>query len=214
MTTPSPRLKLKVPAQSDRFSTQDLIDNWNLLDAAPGLHICTSTTRPSDWGAAQAGRLIYETNTRLEWGWTGSAWVRVTGGTGILKRSDGSFAVGERTTDFATGSSTPVRAVSVTNVVVPDGHRTIMAIATWKDAGNPGNNDHFPGYIYRSNTNNSGPLMGAWQIGTIGGTFVVFERNGLAAGTYDFSFQITAPSGTSTLQASATTPISIAIIEL
>lgn len=214
MTTPSPRLKLKVPAQSDRFSTQDLIDNWNLIDAAPGTHICTSTTRPTTWAAAQAGRGIYETNTKLNWFWTGAAWVRGSGGVGILKRSDGSFAVGERTTDFSTGSVDPVRAVSVTNVVVPDGHRTLMLVATWTDAGNPGNSDRFPAWIFRSNTNNSGPIIGRWQIGTIGGSMVMFIRDGLAAGTYDFSFQVAAPTGTTTVSGTATTPISIACLEL
>jgi microcystin-dependent protein len=73
MPTPSPRLGLALPSQPDDFSTQDLRDNWSKIDAAPGTHICTSTTRPT-WGVNQAGRQIFETNTGVTRSWTGAAW--------------------------------------------------------------------------------------------------------------------------------------------
>ena len=68
MPTPSPRLGLAVPTTSDPFSTEDLADNWDLLDAFPGTYICTSATHPV-WGAAQQGMRILETDTGLEWRW-------------------------------------------------------------------------------------------------------------------------------------------------
>lgn len=217
MTTPSPKLQLAVPTQVDDFSTDDLAANWQKIDGSPGSFICTSSTRPS-WGTAHIGRKILETNTRLEWVWDGTAFQRMAP-IGLLRRSDGSFAVGERTTTFTTTSNTMVRAVSVTNVVVPDGNRPLRIDVSWYRAKNPDGN--FTGAIYRSDTNNSGPKEAAMIFGTStadanagGGTFFALVRNGLPAGTYSWSFQITGPTGTSTLDASATTPITIVVTEL
>lgn len=217
MSTPSPRLDLALPSQSDPFSTTELRTNWEKLDAAPGTHICTSSTRPT-WNSAKAGRKIYETDTRLEWLWDGAQWVR-TGGSGLLRRNDGSFAIAERTTDFSTGSTTFVRVVTLTNVVVPAGNRPIRVDVSWNKARNPAGN--FRGAIFRSNANNSGPIMGIWYFGTStsdvqagGGVFWGMASGGLAAGTYDFSMQITAPSGTSIIDATANTPTTIMVTEL
>lgn len=74
MSTSTPRLQLKRNDGTDPFQRQDFVDNWNKLDAAPGHHVCTSTSRPT-WGAAQAGRLIWETDTRTQWSWSGTAWL-------------------------------------------------------------------------------------------------------------------------------------------
>lgn len=218
MTTPSPKLQLAVPSQVDPFSTDDLAANWGKIDAAPGSFICTSTTRPV-WTSAQAGRKILETNTGLEWWWDGDEWKRLAA-IGLLKKVDGTFAIGERTTDFSTGSATYVKVTSVTSVVVPDGHRPIRVEVSWLNAGNASGG--FNGAIFRSNTNNSGPNMGIKPFGVpaggdakIGGDDMwAIERNGLNPGNYDFSFQINAPAGNSTIYASATTPCSITVIEL
>lgn len=78
MATFSPRLQLKRNDGSDPFLRQDFVDNWNKIDDAPGVYPCTSTSRPN-WGAAQAGRRIIETNTRAEYLWTGSAWQPILG---------------------------------------------------------------------------------------------------------------------------------------
>lgn len=217
MPTPSPKLGLALPAQTDPFSTADIRTNWEKLDAAPGTHICTSTTRPV-WGASQSGRRIFETNTNLEWLWTGSAWRRLNS-TGLLKRTDGSWAIAERVTDFSTTSNTFVRVVALTGVVVPAGNRPIRVDLSYQRAINKMGN--FEGAIYRSNTNASGPVMARWHMGTSpddrnagGGVFFAIERNGLAAGTYDFSFQITAPDGTSTINARTSTPTSLFVSEM
>jgi hypothetical protein len=58
---------------TDPFLRQDFVDNWNKLDAAPGVHICDSTTRPT-WGSSQAGRLIWLTDWKQFQFWDGSAW--------------------------------------------------------------------------------------------------------------------------------------------
>ena len=86
MPTPSPRLGLALPSQPDDFSTADLHANWSKIDAAPGTHICTSTTRPP-WGVNQAGREIFETNTGVKRAWTGSAWQALTAEPGDIKAS-------------------------------------------------------------------------------------------------------------------------------
>jgi hypothetical protein len=217
MTTPSPKLALALPTVADPFSTADLKANYEKIDAAPGAYICTSTTRPT-WAAGQAGRKIIETDTLLEWVWDGDEWKRLAG-IGLLKKNDGTFAIGERTTDFSTTSNTFVKVVTVTDVVVPAGNRPIRVDLGWFRARNPDGN--FLGAIFRSDTNNSGPKQVTWQFGTTGsdanaggGTFWSIERNGLAAGTYNFSFQITAPTGTSRIDATTGTPTTIAVSEM
>lgn len=74
MSSLTPRLLLKRPDGADPFLRQDFVDNWNKIDAAPGVHVCTSSTRPT-WAAAQAGRTIIETDTYREMLWTGTSWV-------------------------------------------------------------------------------------------------------------------------------------------
>lgn len=217
MTTPSPKLQLALPTQTDPFSTADVRENWEKIDAAPGTYICTSTTRPA-LTAAQAGRKIYETNTGLEWVWNGTAWRRL-GPFGLLKRSNGNWAIAERTTDFTTTSNTFVKVVTVADVVVPAGNRPLKIEVAWYKAKNVAGNFH--GAIFRSDTNNSGPTEVQWVLGTStndanagGGTFFALIRDGLAAGTYTWSFQINGPAGTSSIEATATTPTTLLVTEL
>lgn len=73
MSNFSPRLTLKRNDGSDPFLRADFTDNWNKLDLAPGVHICTSASRPT-WGTAQAGRMIMETDTKRTIFWDGTAW--------------------------------------------------------------------------------------------------------------------------------------------
>lgn len=63
MSSQSPHLGLKVPDGSDPFLRQDFVDNYGILDGAPGVFLCTSTTHPTTWGDNQVGRLICETDT-------------------------------------------------------------------------------------------------------------------------------------------------------
>lgn len=73
MATYTPRLGLKRPEPTDPFLTQDFFDNYNTLDSAPGLHVCTSSTMPT-WGAAEAGRGIYMTDHKYMMFWNGTSW--------------------------------------------------------------------------------------------------------------------------------------------
>ena len=68
--------KLGLPQwnQNDPFLRTEFNTVMQTLDAAPGVYSCTSASRPS-WGAGQAGRLIYETDTKNSYAWTGSAWI-------------------------------------------------------------------------------------------------------------------------------------------
>lgn len=217
MTTPSQKLQLAVPAQSDPFSTSDIAENWDKIDAAPGTHICTSSSRPS-WTAAQGGRKIYETDTGLEWIWSGTAFKRM-GPFGLLKRSNGNWAIAERTSDFTTTSNTFVKVVSAVSVVVPAGNRPLKIEVAWFKAKNVAGN--FNGAIFRSDTANSGPKEVSWVLGTStsdanagGGTFFALIRDGLAPGTYDWSFQINGPTGTSSIEATTSTPTTLAVTEM
>jgi hypothetical protein len=70
------RLLLNSPLGSDPFKRTDFVENWDILDASPGIYICTSTSPPT-WAGAQAGRKIYETDTRRIRNWNGTAWENV-----------------------------------------------------------------------------------------------------------------------------------------
>ena len=52
-----------------------LNDNFNKIDAAVGTSVVTSSTRPA---SPFTGQQIYETNTKLTYVWSGSAWLLVT----------------------------------------------------------------------------------------------------------------------------------------
>lgn len=218
MTDTSARLGLVLPTQVDPFNTEDIYNNWNKIDGAPGSYICTSTTRPTTWGAGQAGRKIIETDTGLEWRWDGTAFKRMAG-LGLLKKNDGTFAIGERTTNAGpTSSVTYTSMVAVTNVVVPDGNRPLEITASWLEAANTGSDTRWLYGIFQSNVSNSGPLLSHWYhySGAGGGFHGAYIRNGLAAGTYNFSFQIHAVNAGQaiTVYADATEPITITVIEL
>lgn len=66
------RLGLKKPQDSDTFLVSDFDDNYDLIDSYPGVFICTSGTKPS-WGASQTGQMIFCTDIRTVYEWTGSA---------------------------------------------------------------------------------------------------------------------------------------------
>lgn len=83
MSTLTPRMSLKRPDDTDPFLTTDFVSNYNILDAAPGAHICTSTTRPS-WGSAQAGRTVFLTDYKCFQYWDGSAWQNERGAAGMF----------------------------------------------------------------------------------------------------------------------------------
>ena len=59
---------------SDSFLRTEFNDNWNAIDAAPGVHICTNAGRPT-WGAPEVGRLILETDTGFMYIWDGTVFI-------------------------------------------------------------------------------------------------------------------------------------------
>jgi hypothetical protein len=73
LATYSTVMGLKLNDSSDPFALSDFTANLQLLDASPGIFICTSTSRPS-WGVNQRGRLIFMTDLKQTSYWDGSAW--------------------------------------------------------------------------------------------------------------------------------------------
>lgn len=67
----SSRLNIAKPVGSDDFDTAEIANNWQIIDDHPGIHICTSSTRPT-WGANQNAMCISETDTGLMYRWDGA----------------------------------------------------------------------------------------------------------------------------------------------
>jgi len=114
MSTFTPRLQLKRHDGSDPFLRQDFVDNFNKIDAAPGSHVCTSASRPL-WGAAQANRLIFETDTRSQWSWSGTAWLPVLSATNgwVLGATPGAYQGRGVAATYSLGSITTTRPGSL-----------------------------------------------------------------------------------------------------
>ena len=227
MTTPSRYLGLAVPTRDDQFSTADLAANWGKIDEAPGTLVCTSSTRPT-WGSSQAGRRIYETDSDLEWIWDGTAFQRAAP-KGLLKKTNGEWAIAERTTSFSSMTVSEMLVLGVNDVVVPPGRRTLMIQVVWSRAYN--SNGYFYGRIMRSSTpsaSGQGTIVRGWSItgdysearegaGGGGGTVYALETNGLAPGIYSWSFQIALSAsilGTATVQGNPTSPTEISVMEI
>lgn len=196
MPSISQRLGLVKPARTDPFVTSDIANNWQKIDDAPGAHICTSTTRPS-WGSGQAGRLIMETDSGLAWRWTGTTFVRLHP-SGLLRKTDGTFAHATRTADFSTSSGDFVMAVGLTNVVVPAGGRPIQITVNYPRLRN--SQGISEAAIFRTTISNATPLLERWPVtgwdtskptaeGGSGGSRSILDLN-LAPGTYNWSLQI------------------------
>ncbi len=80
MATSTTKLGLTKPAYTDVVDVQDLNTNADLIDAASGMTICTSSTRP---GSPWSGQTIFETDTLGSFVWDGSAWQTAGGGGSI-----------------------------------------------------------------------------------------------------------------------------------
>jgi hypothetical protein len=206
----STRLGLKRHTTADRFHIQDYADNWDTLDAAPGLHICTSTSRPTTWGAGQTGRRIGETDTGLVWRWTGTGWTRQSG-SGLLLRS-------ARTTDFAT-SSTSLVVVQSAAVTIPDGNRPVLITVSGPGVYNTVGLTALA--LFRGATQ-----LQAWQSqGRLAATYDAQPRPLMMSvidpaptlGAQSYSLQASAVvgfGGTSTIQASTNAPLALSVVEL
>lgn len=201
---------LVVQGDADQFDTQHLIDNWTILDAAPGLHVCTSTSHPTTWGANQTGRHIIETNTGLIWRWDGTAFVR-HGPRGWLNGTPRTAPISTTSTVFQVVVSTPV--------TVPDGGRNVLMIATWGDVDNDAGVTRFG--LFRDATQ-----ITTWDWpGDTGATAAEQGQGGSlalidpapAAGAHTYTLQfatITGFGGTSTVRASAGQPTRLDVIEV
>ena len=119
MTTPTRRLGLLTHTIANAFRIADWNANWAILDGSPGVLPCTYDTRPTNWNANHAGRMILETEDArtLLWRWDGSAFVRV-GPAGLL---------GHDSIDSATGTtSTSLVEVLSADVTIPRGGRAVL----------------------------------------------------------------------------------------
>lgn len=76
MSGTTPRMGLKTYDSTDPFLRQDFNDTYAKLDNYPGVFLCTSASRPA-WSTAQSGMRIYESDTRRELVWSGTAWREV-----------------------------------------------------------------------------------------------------------------------------------------
>lgn len=80
--------------------------NFDVLDAAFGLTICTSSTRPS---SPYTGRTIYQTDDSQVFVWTGSAWAAVAESvtpTNVVTFTNKTFTTPEETTTISATAAT------------------------------------------------------------------------------------------------------------
>lgn len=230
MPTPTAKLGLLKPSTVDPFSTTDIATNWQTIDNNPGVLICTSATRPGmagapAWGAAHKGREILETDTMLKWIWNGTAFIRAAP-LGLLSTTGGGLAYAARTSNYSISSATYAVALTLANVVVPAGNRTLMVVATFPRATNSVTGVSAMG-IWRTATANGTPRIGSWYIagdntsptpgaGGSGGSYVTYEKGGLPAGVYTYTIQFAryGTSGTSVISADTTTPLELTVTEI
>lgn len=223
MPSPSDRLGLLVPARTDQFVTGDIATNLEVLDDHPGYYVCTSTTRPT-WGAAQAGMLISETDTRLLWRWTGTGWER-SGPKGLMTQVIQNANLSTTSTTFAIpAASAGAGGIMATPVVTwPDGHRTAMVVISFNYAYNNVsglldiglsrgivNNTVIQHWQWAGDNDGTGGT-GAKGAGT---TLILFDPN-LGPGTYQWALQLRAvTSGTAIMSAVGAGGIRLAVIEV
>lgn len=112
------KLRLAKPGGGTHpWSMDEYTTNLDTIDASPGVLICTSSTRPVSWAAAQAGREIYESDTKLLWRWTGTYFER-SAALGLLEHA----TLGAP----AEVTSTAPEEVLSTTVVVPPSHTGVL----------------------------------------------------------------------------------------
>ncbi len=111
-TSATPRIGLLRPLTGHGFDRQEAADNLTMLDALPGITICTLASRPATWAAANEGQYIWETDRGLLWRWDGSQFMRA--------HPLGDLGKSEITANAATASTSPQTAISCA-VTVPAG---------------------------------------------------------------------------------------------
>lgn len=210
MSSLSPRLGLKLETDADQFHIQDYTDNWNKVEAFPGAFICTSTTRPTTWGAPHTGMRIHETDTGLVWRWTGTAWAR-QGPSGFLNRVTS-------TVDVATSATTLVTALSAA-VTVPAGGRTLQITAAGPGVYNTVGVTRialFRGATQLQSWLHQGRLAATYDAQPRPLAMTVFDP-APTAGAQTYTLQFSAEvgfGGTSTLQGGTNKPLALTVVEV
>lgn len=196
MPTPSARLGLSKPLVGDPFDTQELADNWQLVDDHPGIFICTSGTRPGTWGANHEGMLIWETDTDLTWRWNGSAFVR-HGAKGHL--------INEVTTGDVTEAGGTYETVVQAAITIPDGDLNIACHFSWFEV--TGGKAQFA--LFRGVTQ-----LASWKaLEGQGGSFHHVDVDP-AAGAATYAVKVKNLEATTTVECAASTPATLDVYEV
>ena len=192
------KLQLKRPDGTDPFLRQDFIDNWNKIDAAPGLHICTSSGRPA-WGSGQSGRLIFETDTERVMQWNGTAFVEPAFGP---KAYSGALIFSGVTQGEGSTVRRDIGTLTVSRPTLITGAMNVR----WSLPSN--NYQSFSAYA-AINGVNLGPTVAQVQVGGLTAGLatqvltntILFRGSLAAAGTYTIGFNGTtgSPSGSTTI---------------
>lgn len=219
-TSPTSRLALLRPLAGHGFSRTEYYDNLGIIDQFPGLFICTSSTRPT-WGSAHNGMRIWETDRSLEWRWDGSAFVRVLP-LGLLATPS------ILTSDDSTAATSPesVLSCAVTVPATNAGSTTkrIKVTGNWHSIINGTETDL--GVAEVSLMRGASVIAKAMVRGRpntdtdyldwgVGGTIVGWDDPTAGAQTYHLAINsVPAVGGTTTIEATATTPATLAVEEV
>jgi hypothetical protein len=204
MTTPSDRIGLIVPDDDDAFSTEDLAANWEKVDAYAG-HFVVASALPGDWGADQAGLQVWQIDTGLSWLWNGTTFER--------SAPKGWLGGDEKITD--TNNNSDVMAILATaEVDVPRGGRRVEVTISWGETSASGGALRTVLAVFRDETE-----VRRWIIGTAlgdGGSLTCYDQPG--EGTFEYTFQFAVATaalpGTATIEAAATSPARIDVVEV
>lgn len=199
MTTPTLHLGLSKPTTSDNFVTADIAAVYDEIDAAPGITICTSGTRPGAWGSDQEGLCIIEKDTGLVWRWNGSAFVR--------QGPSGWLGGNRRTADFTLVDGSFGVVVQQTTINVPAGDRRVKITLAWNkvDLTTSGGTGEWA--LFRGATQ-----LVAFDIDPHGGSYSYTHVPG--TGIYTFAAKAKGVGTAGFVRADATHPCSIDIEEI
>jgi len=127
MATSTTKLGLIKPDYTDVVDVADLNTNADDIDAAVGMTIVTSSTRPaSPW----AGQIIFETDTELSFVWDGSVWKASGGGGGNV--ADDCIQPNFNTISSDYTFDTGYNGVSAGPITIADGFTvTVPAGSAW-----------------------------------------------------------------------------------
>lgn len=220
-TSDTPRLGLKRPLPGHGFSKQEYYDNLTLLDALPGITICTSSSRPTTWAAANEGQFIWETDKDLIWRWDGSQFMRVSP-VGLLGTAELATAFNTAATSAQTALSCAVTVpatspgstakrirVEASWYALDNGTSTTLGVCEVSLRRDPGD------VLIRKMRHIGRPDTAAdpTQWGG-GGTIVGFDAPSAGSTTYRLCINsIATVGGTSTLRADISNPAFISVEE-